>query len=69
MKLTVYHPPISPSSIRHVALASKHFRVFGLNDPAWKNAREDWKKYNNKAASSGNNGAVTASASAATTTA
>jgi len=43
--ITPYHPPTSPSSIHHVALSSKSFRVFGLNDPAWKNARRDWKKY------------------------
>eukprot|EP00581_Thalassiosira_minuscula_P010305 CAMPEP_0183710006 /NCGR_PEP_ID=MMETSP0737-20130205/5899_1 /TAXON_ID=385413 /ORGANISM="Thalassiosira miniscula, Strain CCMP1093" /LENGTH=794 /DNA_ID=CAMNT_0025938227 /DNA_START=292 /DNA_END=2676 /DNA_ORIENTATION=+ len=41
--ITPYHPPIRPSSIHHVALSSKSFRVFGLDDPAWKNARRDWK--------------------------
>lgn len=39
-----YHPPTSPSSVRHVALASKTFRVFGLADQAWRIAREDRKK-------------------------
>jgi len=40
-----YHPPADPSRIRHVALASKSFRVFGLKDKAWRDARADWRKY------------------------
>ena len=40
----LYHPPLSPPSIRHVALASRTFRVFGLDDPAWKNAGESRRR-------------------------
>jgi len=42
--ITPYHPPTSPTPIHHVALSSKSFRVFGLNSPAWKNARKDRRK-------------------------
>ena len=40
-----YSPPLLPSSITHVALTSKSYRIFGLDDPAWRNARADWKRY------------------------
>ncbi len=40
-----YNPPLLPSSITHVALTSKSYRIFGLDDPAWRNARADWKRY------------------------
>jgi hypothetical protein len=33
------------SSIRHVAIASKSYRVFGLNDAAWSTARDDLRRY------------------------
>ena len=34
----LHRPPLSPPSIRHVALSSRTFRVFGLDDPAWRDA-------------------------------
>ena len=33
------------SSIRHVAIASKSYRVFGLDDVAWQTARDDLRRY------------------------
>ena len=33
------------SSIKHVAIASKSYRVFGLNDVAWQTARDDLRRY------------------------
>jgi hypothetical protein len=33
------------SSIRHVAISSKSYRVFGLNDVAWQTARDDLRRY------------------------
>ena len=40
----LYHPPLSPPSIRHVALSSRNFRVLGLDDPAWKKAGESRRR-------------------------
>ena len=34
---------IIPHHNVHVALSCKSYRVFGLNNPAWSNAREEWK--------------------------
>jgi hypothetical protein len=36
-----YHPSTNTSATSAAALACKSFRVFGLNDGAWKLARED----------------------------
>jgi hypothetical protein len=44
MSPTPYQPPLALQTIQYVALASKSYRVFGLADEAWLNAREDLKK-------------------------
>jgi hypothetical protein len=38
------------SSIRHVAIASKSYRVFGLDDVAWQTARDDLRRYTSNVA-------------------
>ena len=37
-----YQLPTSLTSIKHIALSSKSFRVFGLNSQAWNDARDKW---------------------------
>ena len=39
-----YRPPLTLSSIHHIALSSKSYRVFGLSNEAWQIARNDLKK-------------------------
>lgn len=41
---TPYQPPLTLQTIQHVALSSKSYRIFGLADEAWLNARNDLKK-------------------------
>ena len=39
-----YRPPLTLSTIHHIALSSKSYRVFGLSNEAWQIARNDLKK-------------------------
>ena len=41
-KMKPYQSPTSLTPIKHIALSSKSFRVFGLNSQAWKDARDKW---------------------------
>ncbi len=41
---TPYQPPLTLSSLHHIALTSKSYRVFGLPSEAWQIARHDLKK-------------------------
>ena len=48
-----YRPPLTLSSIHHIALSSKSYRVFGLSNEAWQIARNDLKKRRSSGGSGG----------------
>jgi hypothetical protein len=50
---TPYHPPLTLSTIHHIALSSKSYRVFGLSNEAWQIARNDLKKQRHVGGGSG----------------